>query len=542
MFEQHSEQIAVTFKDVAIYFSEETWHLLEEWQKELYSIAMKEIHGALLALGYTITNPDVLFRIKKEDEPCYQSDERWAGRGRSSGNPTSHPAFYPDIFLRVDIDEHSGVAGTPNSAKISCNIPNRGYPVISTDKPPRRKREDLPYPINHLDPQERRSVLTDSINSNPEDILLVKEEEPYSRGNHGLERGKMATVHTKDFIAISKKKEMSNKELTGKRTLRMMPSGKHRESFFWSSDKQISSRQINSKLNHGLKPYKTIIDVQCSSEAQNPIFLNQYHINARQSPPHEIGEILSDNSIGTPRQRIRIGPKSFQCEECGKTFAKSLNFSRHQRSHLGDRPLKCTQCGKYFSSACSLFKHQRAHFGEIRYKCTDCEKSFGFLKQLQFHFHQTHIRQETNPCMDYDKLKSIESLPLRKKAGEKPYLFVDNKKIGAAEVGIIQHQGIPARNLQHKCTYCGKGFQQRSNLTRHMRIHTGEKPYTCTECEKSFNQSSTLRSHQRCHTGEKPYRCPECGKCYSRLSYLSQHKKTHKRVQTMAQSLIAKHE
>ncbi|KAJ1199426.1 hypothetical protein NDU88_003262 [Pleurodeles waltl] len=258
MFEQRPEQIAVTFKDVAIYFSEETWHLLEEWQKELYSIAMKEIHGALLALGYTIANPDVLFRIKKEAEPCYQDDECWAGRGRSSSNPAKCLAFYPDIFLRVDVDEHSGVSGCPDSARsLSRNIPNRGhpdisqdlsskvtekqqypfkckqlewkksdktgYPVISTDKPPRHKREDLLYPIDHLDTQEKRSVLTDSINNNPEVILIVKEEEPYSRGNHGLERGKMATTHTtKDVIAISKKKERLNQELTGNRTLQLI--------------------------------------------------------------------------------------------------------------------------------------------------------------------------------------------------------------------------------------------------------------------------------------------------------------------------------
>ncbi|NXS82895.1 ZFP58 protein, partial [Erpornis zantholeuca] len=54
-------------------------------------------------------------------------------------------------------------------------------------------------------------------------------------------------------------------------------------------------------------------------------------------------------------------------------------------------------------------------------------------------------------------------------------------------------------------------FNQKSNLTRHRKIHTSEGPYKCGECGESFRMHRKLRRHQRGHLGE-PFKCPDCGK------------------------------
>ncbi|KAG8227724.1 hypothetical protein J437_LFUL008006 [Ladona fulva] len=56
---------------------------------------------------------------------------------------------------------------------------------------------------------------------------------------------------------------------------------------------------------------------------------------------------------------------------------------------------------------------------------------------------------------------------------------------------------------KYPCDHCHMSFNFRSNLLRHERVHSGERPFKCTICSKSFSQNEHLVRHDRVHSKEK---------------------------------------
>ncbi|KAL2092674.1 hypothetical protein ACEWY4_012472 [Coilia grayii] len=99
---------------------------------------------------------------------------------------------------------------------------------------------------------------------------------------------------------------------------------------------------------------------------------------------------------------------------------------------------------------------------------------------------------------------------------------------GAFEGGEAREHGLRGQqwypyNERLICIYCGKSFNQKGSLDRHMRLHMGITPFVCKFCGKKYTRKDQLEYHIRGHTDNKPFHCQLCGKCFPFQGTLNQH-------------------
>ena len=101
-----------------------------------------------------------------------------------------------------------------------------------------------------------------------------------------------------------------------------------------------------------------------------------------------------------------------------------------------------------------------------------------------------------------DENMSISEKLLIESAAEKNRISIIKQEAieqrAQQEVEVRKNEGYP-----NSCPHCAKSFKKPSDLVRHVRIHTGEKPFICEMCSKAFTVKSTLESHLKTHSPGK---------------------------------------
>uniref|UniRef100_A0A3Q3JR99 C2H2-type domain-containing protein n=1 Tax=Monopterus albus TaxID=43700 RepID=A0A3Q3JR99_MONAL len=160
--------------------------------------------------------------------------------------------------------------------------------------------------------------------------------------------------------------------------------------------------------------------------------------------------------------------------------------------------------------------------------------------------HQSGLNSVTNNARDTDKESFICSKcgttfghrtnlkrHMKCHTGEKPFScsFCSKSVVCYTSFShgwsLDKHMRVHTGEKPFCCSLCSKRFRQHSDLVSHFRIHTGEKPFSCLVGNTSFTQRHTLVQHMRSHTGAKPFPCSFCGKRFSRKGHMTRHMMAH---------------
>ncbi|XP_078511756.1 uncharacterized protein LOC144770850 [Lissotriton helveticus] len=539
MDEQDSREARVTFRDVVALFNEEEWTHLHEWQKDLYKSVMMEVHQALLSLGYTIVNRDILLRTNREKEASFR-DPPLPERESDVKEPTSyrHPAVVPDILLRIKHDEESYCRNFHDS--LEAQIKSSYTSVVASCK---TSEEDKNSVI--CQQTEKRECATPigtaPILSTCSLNITPKGESHFQGSIESVDTGGLTSISVCSWIPKSQEESNCQKNVE-QLTSACQPTNipdvvvmiKAEEQSVCKKELKLEESGIHSVQTTGngsINPNTKAEDFICSIEATEIFdtpsgFDNEWPHSTdngvRQCCCTEHDQSLDQREICGNLQRTHTGVRPFQCPECTKSFAQKAGLIFHLRTHSGEKPYKCNQCGKSFSRKGVLRIHQRTHMIEKPFQCTMCNKSFDHRESLICH-KNWHSR-----LMKHERRK--KALGSFSHSNMRTFQCTECEQSFTRKGVLMNHQRTHMEVRPYQCSECNKSFAQKAVLINHLRIHSGERPYQCSQCSQSFSRKGILVNHQRTHTGEKPYQCSLCNKRFAQSGSLRTHETWHSRI------------
>ena len=116
-----------------------------------------------------------------------------------------------------------------------------------------------------------------------------------------------------------------------------------------------------------------------------------------------------------------------------------------------------------------------------------------------------------------------ETLPKRKtKVQLKKCSIKQEEEHYDVEDHLETNEGLCFGFYNRLCDQCGKVFDDARKYQAHKKIHTKE-PAHCPECGLMCSSRTNLRRHMFLHTGERPHLCQHCGEGFIQRQSLEVH-------------------
>uniref|UniRef100_A0A5F4WGZ3 Zinc finger protein 132 n=1 Tax=Callithrix jacchus TaxID=9483 RepID=A0A5F4WGZ3_CALJA len=385
----------VTFEDVAVYFSQEEWGLLDVAQRHLYHNVMVENFELITSLGLLPRSP-VEAKVGDDTESCSVSSIQVSlkKKNQQSLGPLLGCEFLDGVegeeaHPKKNASVEEVLQEKPYSCGTSQTFTSTGSIVEGSPSDGIRTGMHIPEKLfkcsNYGKAFLKSSTLLNHLRTHSEEITFRCPtggnflEEKSTLGNQKLHTGEISHVCKecgKAFSHLSKLRKHHQKVHTGERPFECSECGR--------DFSQSSHLLRHQKVHTGERPF------ECS----------------------ECGRAFSNSSTLIQHQKVHTGQRPYECNECRKSFSRSSSLIQHWRIHTGERPYECSECGKAFTRKSSLICHWRVHTGERPYECSECGRAFSSNSHLVRH-QRVHTKERPYECIQCGKAFSERSTLVR---------------------------------------------------------------------------------------------------------------------------------